>query len=442
MFWLPIVNFKNHPHRKKISTLLQFALVFVILQTANAQERNVFFVHGLCTNGTGKNAWIKYDQYFNSTRKVRPYRFQYGQNGSVTAAAAVLRQQMADSVAASTYPNNFVIAHSQGGIVTRTIAKDYPGSQLPFGGFITIGAPNLGAPVINAYQAGLFAQFSADASTNLLAGPTSGFLDNWITAWIPGWANSKLSHYIEKKIESESAITNPTTLDYFVGAPHLNQLSAHISPVPKIGITSAESTPLSHWKTLSSYTLEHVTDLPLNQVADTKLEGYIQKAYNFYKSRYDYFELRASMALLPGRADYFRERANKWRQGMTWINTSENKYLTLIGVVQITQSTYVPPACPPPCTTMDCINGNNGCAFNPQQNPIIVNQVTVLPSDGIVPLSNQVLPGALQNFQLAGGINHAQQRNHPAVTSIFDSIMDGQTGNTNPQMAFFMTPKL
>jgi hypothetical protein len=424
---------------KKISLL--YSTIMLCFSTGilfGQSERNIIFMHGL---GGSEEAWIKYDEYFNATRKANPIRFSYTEASGIPGAVNDAQVKMSAAVPASSYPQNIVIAHSQGGIVTRGIAKAFSASQRPFGGFITVGTPNLGARVINSYKTGKFGTFTKDAKNQLLAGPNVSFL-NLLPPWIPLILNSQIAGYVEDKIVSTSGIDHSTTNDFYVGAPYLTALNNYTISIPKVGIISSETTPNSHWKTLSSYTLQPVTSLAFNQEADGELGQYMQKAQKFYSGIMLYYRCRAATPIVPWMSIVYLAKAAQWEKGVKWFTSSEDKYIDLIGNVILTPVTVNQQACPWPCSTLDCTMNYSGCSWQ-SAGTYTYYQSTTYPTDGLVNNGAQYLPGAIENFVVTGP-NHAQQRNHPGITEVLDNLFDGTIGKPENIIAlsFFKVPKL
>jgi hypothetical protein len=411
---------------KHILSITAILVVFLGAQCLYAQptpERNIFLLHGLVPQGTGLNAWKHYSNHFNNTRKANPIKIQYGQQGSMAASVQEARASMAAAVPASSFGDNIFIGHSASFALARGIPKDFPASQVPYGGFITVGSPNLGAPVINAYQNNEFHAFSGYSTEELFAGPGAPFLQA-LPNWITGFGNDKIATFIEDQIVATSGISNPITNDFKIGGAYLNQLSNHTSSLPKIGIVSHETVPNSHWKTLTSYVLRPVTDLAFEEVDDDDLETAMRTAQNFYESRETFYRISAAMPhFLPARR-LFLNKARQFERGIKWFQNSEIGYNKLIGgAVMNPIYTTLTNHCP--CDLVDCENGELGC---PYETVTFVSGyvLTEKDTDGIVPKVNQFLPGALDNIELQVGVNHAQQRNHPLITDAFDKILDGE----------------
>lgn len=422
---------------KNIKLHYAFFLLCLLAAKTQAQNRNIFFVHGL---GGDETSWSHYITHVNNTRQANAIGFSYTQTNGLGYAAMESRNDMASLVPAGSFNSNIAIGHSQGGLVIRAIARDFPGTARPFGGFITVGTPNHGAAIINSYQTGALAGFTQDATAQLTAGPNATFL-GLLPPWVPGMSNHLIAKLVENTIIDEAQVDLPTAADMAVGGPYITALQNHVAAIPKVGIAGVETSPNTHWKTLTSYALKKVNNLPFNEVDDNDLEQHMGKAQQFYSGVTAFYRLRATLAIFPWRRAALTDKAEKWEKGLKWFANSEHKYLTLIGaaVIQSTTQTYT--GCPPQvCSEMACTLGTNGCNFNITYT-INQSQAVTLPNDGLVTKATQQLPGAIYNFESLE-TNHAQLRNHGNVTEIFNVLFNGTTGI--PQVTgidFFATPK-
>lgn len=425
---------------KKIS-ILYFTVLLCSCSTIlfGQSERNIIFMHGL---GGSDTSWIKYDEYFNATRKANPIRISYSEDNGIPGAVAESQQKMAAAVLNNSYSQNIVIAHSQGGIVTRGIAKAYPESQRPFGGFITVGTPNLGAKVISSYKAGKFSAFTQDATQSLFAGPTPALM-NALTPFIPNVSNSLIAGFVENQIVARSGIDLSTTNDFYPGAPYLTALNNFNINIPKVGIITQETTPNSHWKVLTSYTFKSMSEMPLGEEDDDDLEIYMKKAQNFYSAITLYYRFRATHAILPHWQIIYHKKVDAWEKGLKWFTNSEDKFLDLLGATGLVANTVTySGGCNWPCSTYECNEGLSGCSF---QSPSTFTYYTstTYPTDGLVKLDAQNLPGAIENM-LVERPNHAEQRNHPKMTEMFDAIFNGTAGlqQNSSALSYFIVPKI
>ena len=131
------------------------------------EEQLVYWIHGL---GGTKESWIRaadatqhsiHNIHGFTARKLRSKRVDYTSStySSLTAAADDIRDQIdlwVSLMGDKPDPNdNFIIAHSQGGLVARTMLwADFcedprPRADLYYGGLVTFASAHQGAAIIN-----------------------------------------------------------------------------------------------------------------------------------------------------------------------------------------------------------------------------------------------------------------------------------------------------
>ena len=173
---------------KKNLFLIGFLLVNTLVFKAKAQEdRFIYFVHGIggnqyCWNraivSTQSGVYSPNGKDFSfASRKVQSKGLVYDQTNSFPEAAQSLYEAM---MQINITPINhdrtkdFVIAHSQGGLVVRTLDRKMhdpmSGLSRTFGGIVTFGTPHGGAAVINDLGLQLN-NFISSICTGLVAGP-------------------------------------------------------------------------------------------------------------------------------------------------------------------------------------------------------------------------------------------------------------------------------
>jgi pimeloyl-ACP methyl ester carboxylesterase len=87
------------------------------------------------------------------------------------------------SVVAGDLP--ILITHSMGGLVGRSMARQIATSGVPnkrFGGIITVGTPNQGAPIVNSILSGAVGYAGDAAIREMSAGPTLSFIGGAVVA--------------------------------------------------------------------------------------------------------------------------------------------------------------------------------------------------------------------------------------------------------------------
>ncbi len=295
---------------------------------------NIFWVHGL--NGT-TGSWRAAAQATQfgfgkdfPARKVRSVRgipsssshaIQfYSEDGGLTAAAGDL-ENMCNSLVpkADRTWRDFIIAHSQGGMVSREWLRKMeqePGSYQKFAhGLVTFGSPHAGAMILNNTrpEMGNMAEvFLKDACVSLGAPEVNELVAKNLAMRL------LVSDHTKKTIIDNScgfiastilplAIDNyfkRTTLDFYVNSPfllgynepngkHVQGLSEYELKVPVVQFYASEKQPVL-WKYLSSVMEMGHDQLDNKQVVfgyndDTQLEKKVVEMINQYQSGYEYW---------------------------------------------------------------------------------------------------------------------------------------------------------
>lgn len=164
-------------------------------------ERYVFWLHGLNGDigswGRAKTASADNVTPNFQARKLKSYsNFTYSQSGDAAAAASDVYQHIdlvrAGQLTLNEDPKqNFLICHSQGGIVGRTILKvkmcdnNVSLQNLGFGGLVTVCTPNQGAKLLAGKEK--FRKMAQDMCNSLIKGPALDQLDTSISLGFLGF---------------------------------------------------------------------------------------------------------------------------------------------------------------------------------------------------------------------------------------------------------------
>jgi len=220
------------------------------------EDRRIFFIHGLGGNGdeegTPAISWIQASVWSEEVYMVNSARPDYN-NISLEAAAAELKGDLETFEDAD--DDAFVIAHSQGGIVSRRVDQMYTTGELgfeprSFGGLVTFGTPHQGAMIINNITD--IQSWIGDACVSLSAGPVAElveesffvdlFLDptdyeNFTEEFCGTFENNILPVVMDEFLAG-------TTSAYAVDAPYLNDLNAFDTEVPFVCFYGVETEPV------------------------------------------------------------------------------------------------------------------------------------------------------------------------------------------------------
>ncbi|MGB1216904.1 MAG: hypothetical protein ACPG5P_03465, partial [Saprospiraceae bacterium] len=280
-------------------------------------DRVVFWVHGLGGNGEGNAtstnpaAWKKAGIWSRTNYELQDVHPTYSGSQFYLDDAAheletkMIAQDVVSDNAEANYAENYIIAHSQGGIVTRQLDMMYnqtnPTLNLPndrrFGGMVSFGSPHQGARVINNKD--MFAQFTGEACEALAVGLVAEQIETnfWLDLFLDGFdiANSVtgeacgfLENFLVPTLFSDFDLE--ITEEYGVGAPQITTLNNHNATMPRVAFYGEEDEPVI-WKILSSLVVEKpnsfdfgtATDTELTEEANSLTAHYIGKYYG-YKS--------------------------------------------------------------------------------------------------------------------------------------------------------------
>jgi hypothetical protein len=254
-----------------------------------SENRLIYWVHGLGAEDGG--AWARAsaatDNGHGATfpaRRTVGFRIDYTETG-IEPAANELRNEMVVKAAAFPTLNpfrNIAIAHSQGGIVSREIDRQYaaqPSDSRSFGGIVTFCSPHLGARILNnkllvqEAMGDACAAFTIPIVLNTLDKPILNIFLN--EAEIQAGINAtcdNVGNFIPLFVKT---FNRGTTNDIYVGAPKINELNAQNTWAleHKLGLYGVEyaADEDSHnpkgliYRTMSSFSLEN----PENQPAFT-----------------------------------------------------------------------------------------------------------------------------------------------------------------------------
>jgi len=260
--------------------------------------------------------------------------------------------------------NNLVIAHSQGGIVARTMqwnAENSSSHQL-FGGFVTFVTSNDGAEILRNARSiqqggtGLGKIFVRNTCANLGPAIISANLDgnNSLKRLIVYKALEALVDIICEKGDFIwqnliDKIANQTqTNDYLPGAPFLqNMKNYEVDPdkkfkVNRVAFASEEPDSFLIWRTLHYFREPSVTHMPFTANADY---GPNTMKYTVDSIQRVFFEKRDAMQGRLDRADEWdyilrrsmledlRTEVKALSNGIEFFNTADDSYKVIIGAL-------------------------------------------------------------------------------------------------------------
>lgn len=213
------------------------------------EERLIYWVHGL---GGDKGNWIdaatavEYGSAGFPRRKAISIRMGYKtiiptiENMDELAIRFYdkIKTNIDRDLGPSDWETSMIIAHSQGGIVTRAMQRqiELKGLNKYFGGFATFGSPHRGAYLLNSAKSGADEEFISEMVNTLTIGEISNFLGTTFKAnlilllWdykstienvVRNWVAPTVDQYLITLEEEEQ------TDDYYVGSPWLNGMESY-----------------------------------------------------------------------------------------------------------------------------------------------------------------------------------------------------------------------
>jgi hypothetical protein len=361
-------------------------------------DRLVFWVHGL---GGDMFSWDRAGEYIGDNYKITSVLNTMDYSVNSLSGAGQIVQNTIDGLAVS-YGEineiedndiNFIIAHSQGGLVSRAAYKRYADlnvlDERSFGGIVTFGTPHQGAQLLNNVP--LFLDFIENSCNDLSEGPLlEQWNGNWLLSFFPSNGFEEAIHTICDNFSHKivpfmmADYLTPITDDYNVGSTYLEELNEfdeelEDSPeanIPRVSFYGVEEAPVV-WRTVYSI-LNDVNeeeafqanyDDELIDKANQNQNMYYMK-YMAYKNLYDltttdcadivgfvaYLPFAHWFLCLPGvlNEDYneygdlivdqvvwfpynyndIAENRDAYYNGYRWWTDVEENYLSLIGAVE------------------------------------------------------------------------------------------------------------
>ncbi|MDQ3142252.1 MAG: hypothetical protein M3Q56_08395 [Bacteroidota bacterium] len=458
------------------------------------QDRAVFWLHGLDGDET---SWAKAADASQhgvpafAARKIISMRPEYGEGAGLEAAAEDVRiemEQWADHQRSIGIDpkNNFIIAHSQGGLVEQALLyKDFcfdPNFHGPaYGGVVSFGAGHKGAMILNNVE--ILKDWLKQGCSDLAAGPAEEFSNSFIGQIVGLFVEDKdnplLPENITKNCETFVKevskfldLTKPITKDYHVPADGGSKLydyesciiaeAGNIAKVAFYGVEPHKDLP---WRTLNWQVLKNSNDedyfeandddeltMKINNFKDKyKAEIALREIYTIIlKGDYDlpcspvdWIFRPIECAIGTKKLDDNLDELEKYKTGLRWLNTSDDKWQEIIGAIVITKTTKHFCQCVDQYTNEEKyeINDPSECDPRPEPGkkcwPTKETYITksYKESDGIVLAeSASAMPGANHNptsdpLRRMENSSHNQMRNDLNTKRKLNYLYNGKTND-------------
>ena len=425
-----------------------------------AQDRNVFWVHGLNSDGDFWN-----NEYARAQREytIISRGFGYPTDEGVPAYADRIRK---GSLPISG-PRTIAVGHSMGGVAIREADRDNAGL---YGGMITFGSPLDGAKIANEVIAGApVDRFVTQSIDNLRRGPVAeAARSKWqkfkdaVTDVITGGGQSVIIRLFatdpilditedatggfEQAILNNYDPNNPSIADMAERSAYYNSIRNHSNNKPKIFAWGDEESPVHARMFISSFTFDNNFSNLLLTSYNTVANGYLSAA-NGINTNWNLFCWDKCV-------DEKRRRKEAWMVGFDYLNRGwEVAWNQLIDARVLesyttTERVYVCDGGPNPLelqparvAPVDCIPEqddqycDNNCYWvtRPVTRTRWVNQ----PSDGLIKRSSQIGQQSSWGGEAARlpGVNHLEMGVHPETNILLNRAFRGGTYDK-----FFITP--
>ena len=422
--------------------------------------RRIYFVHGLGGNASAleqmANAFE--DNSLNISdfpaRKCLTYRPEYSNSTSnLTSAANTVKEQVRSKAYydiehyAMDPDDAFLIGHSQGGMVLRTMAHldlvtkptPMPSFGKGYNGMVTLGAPLQGGRILN--NRNIIINMSDYACRCLVEGPKNEWYVNFISRLTVGTefadrACRVISNQLLPAVFGNyfDGITN----SYKVGAPWIDSLNNDVAnlqyiKMPKVAFYAIEPQSRIFWRT-SNWLVNDPNDEEAFQANDD---------WAFYN---DVFGTIYTKYLANYEKSKLKKNKVAWKNGLDWFNTVDPQWQVVIGARQYNiiyrckcprNSIGKPKDYVLKWTALDCIDNHCDNLF-----PVFWWEVnsTIKENDGIVLAESAAnLPGYTGgpvrvyynecNFQAKNrGTSHMQMRNDGGIKEKLYNLLEGWYG--------------
>ncbi len=416
------------------------------------QTRRIYFIHGL---GADASSWTTvsdacWDPGLNiagfPARDCEVSRVEYSSstNGSLSTASYDVATQIRNQALNDIHlydldPNKaFIIAHSQGGLVARTMVHHdiQEHANLPYfgkgyGGIVTVAAPLNGAEILNNRDDIL--RLAEDACNNLSAGPQAQnilirtivnlFAKDIVNQACDLVSNTVMPMFFDDYFES-------ITDDYKVGASWLERLESdrelnEYRVIPKVAFYAVEPTDNIFWRTANWFTADPNESAPFGANDDKALiTNLANPMYSYYNSKVIAYnniirDCDISLAatgwmlftipiILGVQADAIKKR-NAWAQGTHWLRNVNNRWLSIIGGLDIRQ-----------------VNGQFVTTHYENDGVVVANSAMRLPLSCNHPV--RIYPNEGVSGASFSGSSHMQVRNDSGLKHAMRRLCEGEFG--------------
>ncbi len=452
--------------------------------------RGIYWVHGLGGN-SGSMAQIASATDFGAAnfpaRKTVGLPMSYEQTGLVAAGNTLVQNMITFdgallSLGVNDFSQNFIIAHSQGGMTSRMADKlldQLPETARRHYGIVTIGSPHLGAKIVNSRNDGRLQEFTSDACEAILSTSLVDILDKFKFLDLFVDLSNQQQNIHDLCNDASGAILpfavgklfSGASNDYAVGASVLGELQGHNNPETHktsfygVEFARPQDDPTDNgflskqliWRMLGTLP-DAVSNAPvfganddqdLVDKANGTMADYLAE-YENYANEVFFYELQGmpcnwfKWMFNPGKclqydAKYWNAlpKRNAYHKALQWSQLVDSEWKIIIGAKESaitsytcecyslnTDQTFIVPGVG---SSAECAQFENDNSGDVEKCKWLANYSTgIHEADGVVIAESQKgFPGTSGNFRM-NNANHFQERNsEPTRIALLKLFVDG-----------------
>lgn len=460
-------------------------------------DRFIYWIHGL---GGSQSSWVmastataqgvsKNGQIIFPARKAECISdINYDESVSSFAVAEHSLQEIIhgkrQGISQSVRLGDFLIAHSQGGLVSRYLDKDLntgnPANYYrDFGGIVTFGTPHGGAAIINTAQNDInppIANFFEDACNAMTAGPLAeGIGNSWYVKLFK--LQKKATEFRQTMCENVGVFGNTFArmytgklgVEYKTTSTTISALKVYSTPTPSVCFYGIKAKEGLAFDILYSYTMQGANNYPhfeaqrstldANTEANNTMNDYKNKAEQVHRFR----DWKIVYFPLPGIIYYWNYKRlyyDQYMQGVNFIKNADERWQDIIGARTVAYETVTTVYCVDPVDPIenDATSNSpylskkykisdedttaeiptNPCAEWPGTVPVYsirtVKVVSYKESDGIVLAESASAFTGSAFVRPLRDSNHEQMKNDDNTKKALMDVFDGKLGS------YFLTP--
>lgn len=427
-------------------------------------DRLAFFVHGLggSSDSWGRVAPIVSDGHYGindfPARRIISLKPEYSEF-DLYGAASELGNELVILGTPHLAPNapkesGMIIAHSQGGIVSRALDQLIVENNKPrwFGGIATFGSPHAGAAIAQNYE--WLYDFVEEGCYDLTIGPLTEEIEN--NFWLDFIPLSLISNLVGRSCEFvgqdllpelSSEFILPILDDYGPGDIAIQNLNNFQSSTPLVSFYGVEEDPV-FWRVLYNLGIDEPNDFePFQANGEADFLRTVQYKTDEYEARYNHYfhnvlefeDKRRSLfnsifgaatwwAVHNHRYEEVKGIRDNYQKGYHWLYTADHSFRIITGAsefgTQMERVCFCYEIFADQATVVPC---SDVASFPSLECDRTVEEVEALfqyENDGIVTAASSTsVPGAI-NVKLLDA-NHQQLLNSTQTKEALNGLFNG-----------------